>query len=62
MVGFLGTVVPEEKLPAHYMNFTYLWALFEESQSNKVDPELPPPQNDLIIYNTSKLLINLDVS
>jgi hypothetical protein len=57
-----GTVVDESRLPAHYMNFTYLWALFEESQTTKPDIELPPQQNDLVIYNTSRLLINLDVS
>lgn len=56
-----GTLVDESRLPAHYMNFTYLWALFEESQTYKPDPELPPPQSDLVIYNSSRLLINLDV-
>jgi len=57
-----GTLVDERRLPAHYMNFTYLWALFEESQTFKPDPELPPPQNELVIYNSSRLLINLDVT
>jgi hypothetical protein len=56
-----GTLVDDSRLPAHYMNFTYLWALFEESQTFKPDPELPPPQNELVIYNSSRLLINLDV-
>jgi hypothetical protein len=57
----LGTVVPESRLPPNYMNFTFLWSLFEEAQGLRNDAVLPPPQHELVIYNSSRLLINLEV-
>jgi hypothetical protein len=61
-----GTVVAASRLPSPYMNFTFLWSLFEVAQAERGNDAtsalLPPPQSELVIYNNSRLLINLEVT
>ncbi|KAF4524692.1 hypothetical protein B566_EDAN009536 [Ephemera danica] len=57
-----GTTIPESKLPMPFMNFTTLWALFEDAQKLRNDVLLPPPQQELEKFpgNISWLFINLE--
>ncbi|XP_017774011.1 PREDICTED: uncharacterized protein LOC108560825 [Nicrophorus vespilloides] len=56
-----GTIYKKEDIPGPTMNFTTFWSLRPKAL-RPVDPRqrFIPPQSTLTIYNSSKLLINID--
>ncbi|XP_046398359.1 uncharacterized protein LOC124165110 [Ischnura elegans] len=57
-----GTLIPPDKLPKPSVNFTTLWAAYDASLDNPVDPEgaRVPSENFLVINPYIRLYINLE--
>ncbi|XP_055373381.1 uncharacterized protein LOC129606830 [Condylostylus longicornis] len=56
-----GTLLDENSIPHPFMNFTQFWKIYDNS-TTVVDPtqRYLPKQSNLTIYNSSRLLINLE--
>ncbi|XP_063238466.1 uncharacterized protein LOC134539987 [Bacillus rossius redtenbacheri] len=56
-----GSLVDQARVPKLFMNFTVLWSLYEQAERvADLGQWFAPQQSQLVIYNRTKLYINLE--